>query len=64
MDEELTILTNPDGSGPVVISIGAPTGAATPPVITSIFYQQQRYKIKEGKMVSSLEQVIKTRFSQ
>ena len=27
MDEELTILTNPDGSGPVVISIGVPTGA-------------------------------------
>jgi hypothetical protein len=34
MDEELTILTNPDGSGPVVISIGVPAGAA-PDVITS-----------------------------
>ena len=34
MDEELTIVTNPDGSEPVVISIGVPTGAA-PPIITS-----------------------------
>jgi len=29
MDEELRILTSPNGNGPIVISIGVPTGAPT-----------------------------------
>ena len=49
MDEELTILTNPDGSGPVVISIGVPTGAAAPPVITSTSTNSNDTKSRRGK---------------
>ena len=48
MDEELTILPNPDGSGPVVISIGVPAGAA-PDVITSTSTNGNDTKSRRGK---------------
>jgi hypothetical protein len=48
MDEELTILTNPDVNGPVIISIGVPTGA-TLPVIISTSTNSNDTKSRRGK---------------
>jgi len=55
MDEELTILTNPDGSGPVVISIGVPVpSGAAPDLITSASTNGNETKSRRGNGKFSL----------